>query len=110
STMPIKFTLNCGCTTVRDTNVVIAIYELFSNGTTSPAVLYCYGSDGNPNPPDYAIDGNHYQLNFATATGNHSYQIDVYTTVSGSVIKLGSKVLNTTKDPRHDDGTGNRRV
>lgn len=102
-TMPIKFNLTYDGQRVADTNVVIAIYELYSDGTTSHAVLYPYGSGSDANPPDYAINGSkQYQLNFATATGKHSYQIDVYTTVAGSVVTLGSKVLNTSKDLRHD--------
>jgi len=102
TTMPIYFNVSYNGQLVRDTNVVIAIYELYRDGTVSPAVLYPYGPGSNANPPDYAIAGYQYQLNFATAPGTHSYQIDVYTTVSGSVVMLGSKVLNTSKDLSHD--------
>lgn len=102
STMPIKFTLTCRGDFVRDTNVVISIYEVFSNGSTSAATLYPYGT-GSPNPPDYAITGNKYHLNFATAKGKHRYQIDVYTIVNGTAQLLGSKILNTAKTGKGDD-------
>lgn len=94
SVMPIKFTLECHGKFVRDPNVVISIYEVFANGSSSEPVLYPYGT-GSPNPAEYAITGNKYHLNFDTANGTHHYQIDVYTTVNGTVELLDSKVLNT---------------
>ena len=94
STMPIKFTLTCHGDFVRDTSVLIAIYEVFLNGTASNPVTYSYGN-GSPNPPDYAITGNQYHLNFETAKGTHYYRIEVYSSASGYLELLGSKVLNT---------------
>ncbi|MBI2498098.1 MAG: hypothetical protein HYV75_09405, partial [Opitutae bacterium] len=102
--MPIKFTLECHHKFVRDTSVLIAIYEVFRDGSTSTPVIYPYGS-GSPNPPDYAIAGKQYHLNFPTAKGTHSYQIEVYTSVSGTMSLLGTKELNT-KGGREDKGHG----
>ncbi len=98
STMPIKFTLSCAAnhlSFVRDTTLVIAIYE---DSVSSVPILYHYGT-GSPNPPDYAIDGNHYQLNFPTARGTHRYRIEVYHPLSAAgtpVQLLGTKELNTS--------------
>ncbi|HVZ65457.1 MAG TPA: Ig-like domain-containing protein [Lacunisphaera sp.] len=94
STVPIKFTLECQNKFVRDTGVLIAIYEVFRNGSTSTPTIYRYGT-GSPNPPDYAITGKQYHLNFTTAKGTHSYQIEVYTPVAGSMRLLGTHELNT---------------
>ncbi len=107
STMPIKFTLTCHGKFVRDTSVLIAIYEVFRDGSTSTPVIYPYGV-GSPNPPDYAITGKMYHLNFRTATGVHSYRIEVYSSASGTLELLGSKELNTKGKKKggghgHDD-------
>jgi len=102
SKMPIKFTLECHNQFVRDTSVLIAIYEVFRDGSTSAPVLYPYGT-GSPNPPDYAIEGKQYHLNFTTAKGTHSYQIEVYSSVSGTTRLLGTKELNTKGARRGDD-------
>ena len=108
STMPIKFTLDCNGKFVRDTSVLIAIYEVFRNGSTSTPTIYHYGT-GSPNPPDYVITGQQYHLNFPTAKGVHSYKIEVYSSASGSVQLLGSKELNTKKAGGNcdDDHHGN---
>ena len=103
--MPIKFTLQCHCKFVRDTSVLIAIYEVFRNGSTSTPTIYHYGT-GSPNPPDYAIEGTQYHLNFTTAKDTHSYQIEVYASASGSMRLLGTKELNTMGKKQgggHDD-------
>lgn len=92
SVMPIKFTLICaegGLHFVRDTSVLIAIYDE-SDPLSRPAI-YPYGA-GSPNPPNYAINGNHYQLNFPTAKGTHRYRIEILGP-SGEV--LATKELNT---------------
>lgn len=100
STVPIKFTLSCDRLKqkfVRDESLVIVIYEVLPGGERSAAVIYPYGKAG-PNPPDYAIDGNHYHLNFPTARGAHHYHIDVYhpLTPAGTPLQLlGSKELYT---------------
>jgi hypothetical protein len=98
STMPIKFTLACCNKPVDDTSVLIAIHEIYSDGSTSTPVIHGYGK-GSPNPPDYAINGGHYQLNFPTAKGVHDYRIEVYTTASGPAQLLGSKDLFTNGQP-----------
>lgn len=104
ATMPIKFTLSCHGDFVRDTSVLIAIYEVFPNGTHSNPVIYPYGT-GRPASPDYSIDGKKYQLNFKTARGVHGYRIEVYSSASGPLQLLGSKELNTkSNDDDHDDG------
>jgi hypothetical protein len=112
STMPIKFTLSCAATNqkfVRDTALVIAIYEIGDGGTASTPTLYSYGT-GSPNPPDYAIAGQHYQLNFSTAKGTHRYRIEVYHPIAGGApLLLGTKELNTAgkgADPEDDDDHG----
>lgn len=105
SEMPIKFTLTCRGCFVRDTAVLIAIYEVYANGTISDPVVYPYGSGGNPNPPDYAINGYHYQLNFDTAKGVHLYRIEVYRPLAdGSFQVLGTKDLLTKRKNGNDRG------
>lgn len=97
STMPIKFTLSCDGKFVRDESVVIAIYEVYPNGTMSTPVFYPYGKAG-PNPPNYSINGHHYHLNFPTAVGTHRYRIDVYhpfSTPGTTPQLLGTKDLVT---------------
>ena len=107
STVPIKFTLECHNEFVRDTSVLIAIYEI-----GHPPVIYGYGT-GSPNPPDYAITGHQYHLNFTTAKGDHVYRIEVYSSASGTTRLIGSKELNTANkksggddddDEEDDDG------
>lgn len=95
STMPIKFTLTCKGKFVEDKSVVIGIYEIYSNGTASAPTLYPYGT-GSPNPPDYAITGKQYHLNFDTAKGVHQYRIEVYSTEAGAPWLIGSKDLFTS--------------
>lgn len=102
SEMPVKFTLTCQGKFVRDTSVVIAIYEVFADGSTSPPTLYPYGG-GSPNPPDYAITGRQYHLNFATAKGQHHYRIEVYAALNGAPQFIGSKDLFTKGKGRGDD-------
>lgn len=105
STMPIKFTLTCKGCFVRDTAVLIAIYEIFADGSFGEPVIYPYGSNGNPNPPDYAINGQHYQLNFDTAKGVHRYRIEVYRPLAdGSFQVLGTKDLLTKGKKGNDRG------
>lgn len=103
STMPIKFRLDCNGKFVRDTTTLIAIYEVYANGSTSNPVIYPYGSQG-PNPPNYAITGKSYHLNFKTAKGVHRYRIEVYhpLTANGSSLQLlGSKDLLTKQASGH---------
>lgn len=81
----------------RDTTVVISIYEIFANGTTSEPKLYTY-SPCSPNPPTYTINGgNMYHLNFPTARGKHRYHIDVYRQPAGSATPqlVGTKEFTT---------------
>lgn len=106
SVMPIKFTLTCEGTFVRDTTTIIAIYEIFANGSSSTPVLYPFGT-GSPNPPDYAITGQMYHLNFPTEKGAHHYRIEVYhphTANPATLQLLGSKDLFTKGgDVKEDD-------
>jgi len=105
STMPIKFTLTCKGSFVRDTAVLIAIYEVYADGSFGDPVIYPYGANGNPNPPDYAINGHHYQLNFDTAKGVHRYRIEVYRPLAdGSFQVLGTKDLLTKRKSGQDRG------
>lgn len=101
STVPIKFTLQCHNEFVRDTSVVIAIYEV---GHESHPSLYGYGT-GSPNPPAYAITGQQYHLNFTTARGSHVYRIEVYSSASGTMRLLDTKELNTA-DKKSGGGHG----
>lgn len=94
SVMPIKFTLTCQGKFVRDTSVVIVIYEIFADSSISTPTIYPYGT-GSPNPPDYAITGKQYHLNFDTAKGTHQYRIEVYSSASGSLQFIDSKDLFT---------------
>lgn len=108
SVVPIKFTLTCHGDFVRDTSVLIGIYEIYADGSFSDPVVYPYGAKGNPNPPDYAINGNHYQLNFDTAEGTHRYRVEVYVPLAdGSFQVLGTKEIQTKgkgRNGRDDDG------
>ena len=98
SLIPIKFRLHCEQqkkSFVRDTDLLIAIYEIVGRDETN-AQHYLYGS-GSPNPPDYAINGNHYHLNFRTAAGAHEYLIKVFHVMpNGDRVLLGTKTLLTS--------------
>jgi len=111
SVLPIKFALDCNCDRCsrgrddddckneRDTSVVIFIYEIFANGGTSEPEIFIYSRRGNGSSEDrtYAINGNHYQLNYDTAAGAHRYHIDVYRTLRNSTVPqlLGTKKFTT---------------
>jgi len=112
SVMPIKFTLTCEGKFVRDPTTIIAIYEIFANGSSSTPVLYPFGT-GSPNPPDYAITGQMYHLNFPTEKGAHHYRIEVYhphTADPATLQLLGAKDLFTkggdVKEDDHGQGGG----
>lgn len=98
STIPIKFTLQDGNGQfVRDPTDVMAIYEVFPNGTSSTPVIYPYGTKNKSS--NYVINGNHYQLNFPTAQGVHHYVIEVYhplDTSGNNLQLLGSHDLFTS--------------
>lgn len=85
SVLPIKFTLSSGgCKNYRDTSVVIAISEIYANGSSSTPKLHTYDRR-SPNAPTYTISScDMYHLNFPTAKGCRRYRIEVYRTVSGS--------------------------
>lgn len=60
-----------------DTSIVVAVYEIFSNGTTSTPQLFTYGT--SPAADRYTISNtNEYKLSYATTKGKHRYQIEVY--------------------------------
>ncbi|MCF7760671.1 MAG: hypothetical protein K9M98_09215 [Cephaloticoccus sp.] len=97
STVPIKFRLDCHGNFVEDHSTIITIYEIYPDGSFSAPVVYPYGT-GSPNPPDYAITGQMYHLNFATAKGTHRYRIEVYHPLNAegtSLQLLGAKELLT---------------
>lgn len=113
SIVPIKFTLSCQCDFVRDETLLISIYEILPNGTMTDPVIYPYGGS-NPDVPDYAINGHHYQLNYPTANGVHHYRIEVYHPLTGGQLQLlGTKDLLTKEGKscgdknQHDDHNGN---
>lgn len=67
-----------------DKTVVIAVSEVYSNGSTSTAQLFTYG--------DYAIQGNDmYHLNYRVKSGNRRYLIEVYRPTASGVEVLGSR-------------------
>jgi len=97
SVLPIKFELDCGrCGNSKDTTVVIAVYEIYCNGSTSTPQLYTYGRC-SPNPPTYTINScGMYHLNFPTARGSHHYRVEIYRTPAGSAPQLlGAKEFKT---------------
>jgi hypothetical protein len=98
SIVPIKFGLDCGCASCqRDTTVVIAVHEVFANGSSSEAVLYPHGA-GSPNPGNYSLNANGmYHLNFPTSKGSHRYHIDVIRPAreTGAPEILGTKQFTT---------------
>lgn len=72
------------CKGDRDTSVVIAVYEIYSNGSVSAAKLFPYDRC-SPNPPTYTIQGgNMYHLNYPTARGAHRYKVEIYRTPTSS--------------------------
>jgi len=86
---------NGHCPLIKDTTVIITIYEV---GKQSQAVHYTYSANGNPNLPTYAIDGGkQYLANFTTAKGVHTYHIDVDYFPNGSRVPvlLASKEFKT---------------
>jgi hypothetical protein len=99
SGLPIRFTLSCGCDDEQDTSVVIAIYEIFANGSTAEPELFTYSRRGknSRHGRTYEIDGNHYHLNFETARGPHRYHVDVYRTPEGAATPqlVGTKEFTT---------------
>lgn len=97
SKLPIKFTLICDSDFVREETVLISIYEVFEDGSSSEPVIYPYGV-GSPNAPDYAITGNKYHLKFRTEVGVHHYRVEVYYPLNdeGTELQLlGSKDVFT---------------
>ncbi|HLP25308.1 MAG TPA: hypothetical protein VK477_06505 [Acidobacteriota bacterium] len=85
------------CKGDRDPSVVIAIYEVYRNGSVSAPTLYPYDS-GSPNPPTYTIQGNNmYHLNFPVPKGKHTFRVEVYRTPSSSTTPqlLGAKEFTT---------------
>jgi hypothetical protein len=119
SEIPIKFALDCSCRKCdrdddcgrgwgrddddcdneRDTSVVIFIYEILANGNTTEPEVFTYSRRGSCSSRDgtYAINGNHYQLNYDTARGAHRYHIDVYRKVKNSNTPqlIGTKEFTT---------------
>jgi hypothetical protein len=85
--------IHANCKGDRDTSVVIAIYEVRANGSTTTPTLYAYDRY-SPNPPTYTIQGNNmYHLNFPVPKGKHTFRVEVYRAPSSSTTPqlLGSK-------------------
>jgi hypothetical protein len=77
---------NGHCPLVKDTTVIITVYEV---GQPSSAVLYTYSAKGNPKAPTYTIDGDKvYHLDFSTAKGVHRYHIDVDYFPTGTTVPV----------------------
>lgn len=106
TTVPVKFALaNQAGAAVNDQAVVIAIYEIFPNGTSSSPVLYPYGTSG-PAAPDYALSNGVYQLDYPTANGAHVYKIEVYSATGTSAVLLGVNQLTTFAAPEPEGCCG----
>lgn len=70
--------IHAHCKGDRDTSIVIAIFEIRSDGTTSAPTLFPYDRF-SPNPPTYTIQGNNmYHLNFPVPDGKHTYRVEIY--------------------------------
>jgi hypothetical protein len=83
-------------TFVNDPSTEIAIYEVFSNNSSSTPLIYTYGANG-PNPPFYSIGASEYLLNFPTAGGRHHYLVEIYHPGAGGALQLlGSDDLYTS--------------
>lgn len=76
STVPVKFRILCGGAEVVDPEVVIAVFEVFADGSTSTPVLFPWGDQ--PNDGTYKYTGNKYHLDYVTADGVHTYRVEVY--------------------------------
>jgi hypothetical protein len=87
------------CANEHDTSVVIFIYEITPNGSTTEPDTFTYSRQGKYSSRDdtYEIDGNHYQLNYDTKSGTHRYHIDVYrgNPNTGTPQLLGTKEFTT---------------
>jgi len=71
-----------------DKTIVIAITEIFSNGSTGTTKFYRYGQ--------YDIQGNDmYHLNFRTASSARRYRVEVISTATGSPVVYGTREFVT---------------
>lgn len=109
-TVAIKFELDCGCEngidrtgdgdpdffpgqrtkskTKIDQTVVIAISEVFANGSSSAPQLFSYGQ--------YSIQGNDmYHLNYVPARGSHRYRIEIFSFANGGAQLLATREFTT---------------
>lgn len=105
SILPIKFMLACrnrsggseadeACDHKRDVSVVVAISEVFANGSFSEPELFAHDPHG-PASGGYALNLNGmYHLNYPTGRGVHAYHIDVYRATSTPAL-LGTKQFTT---------------
>ena len=93
--VPIAFTLltsgGCDGAFVKDTQLVVVIYEIYNNGSSGPSTLCTYSSSADT-PPSYTIDGSsnnaYYLTRFTTATGNHHYHVEVYQPLGGTNVQI----------------------
>lgn len=102
---------SCSCCSsgafVADTSATIAIYEVYSDNTSSTPVIYAYSATG-PNPPYFTIGTDAYLLNFPTAAGTHHYIVEVYQTTGSTVSLLGSEDIytqNSCMPAKSDNGS-----
>ncbi len=93
--MPVRFSVSRNAVLVSDTTVVVAIYEVFANGTSGSPRYYTHGA--------YSITSNVYNLNFTTAAGAHRYKVEVYTSSTSSAQLLGTKEITTKAATPPDD-------
>lgn len=94
SVLPIKFDLNGDCGTESIGSVLVFVYEILANGTNTEAQIFTAGPANQPGT--YSINGNHYQLNYVTASGSHRYHVEVYRSADGSAPQLlGTKEFTT---------------
>ena len=100
STMAIRFRIVCEGKNVVDPEVVVAIFEQFADGTSSEPEIFPWGNV--PHSGTYKYTGNHYHLNFQTAsTGSRVYRVEVYRPVTPGSTTMGlldSRELRTRCD------------
>ena len=87
STVPVKFRITCDGVDVADPEVVIAVYEIYDNGTSSASVIYPWGNQ--PTGGTYKYTGNKYHLDYVTGEGVHTYRVEVYRPVTAGSTTLG---------------------
>lgn len=93
--MGIRFNLLKNGSAVSDNSVIVAVYELYTNGGSSNPTYYSSGG--------YSLSGNVYSINYTTATGDRRYKVEVYRSSTTAATLVGTKEFTTKKAPSYDD-------